>query len=502
MALLQSNNGSVPAHAAAPTSDVSEPAQVFRQVPPLVIDLDGTLLRSDLLVETMLLYVRDRPYGVLSLLQWWAHGKAALKQALAAVTDVDVTALPYDGALCEFIAQERRSGRRVILATASHRLLAERVAAHLALFDEVIATDGELNLSAHAKRDLLVERFGERGFDYAGNAAADLPVWKSARQAFVVNARPGVERQARALNNVANVMPSTGSSLSDWAQALRLHQWLKNLLVFVPLLASHRYAEWPLLTDAVLSFIAFGLCASSVYLLNDLLDLREDRHHPRKRARPFASGRLPILAGVVASPLLLMAAFLLSLWQLPANFTAVLAAYYVLTLAYSFWLKRRMVIDVIVLAALYTLRIIAGAVAIGLALSFWLLAFSMFVFLSLALVKRYSELYHVRARGDSKALGRGYFAHDLSMIASLGAAAGYMAVMVLALYINDPRTAEMYREPRFIWLACPLLLTWISRVWMLAHRGAMHDDPLMFAVRDRVSLLIGALLALVFWAAA
>lgn len=470
--------------------------------PPLVVDLDGTLLRSDLLVESGLLFVRDQPHRLHLLLQWLTRGKAALKQELAVAAEMDVAVLPYNDSVIDLITRERGRGRKVVLATASHRRLAEQVAAHLNLFDEVIATAGDRNLSAHAKRDALIGNFGERGFDYAGNSHDDLPVWGSTRHAFVVDASASVERKARALGNVAGVIQTPRPALRDWSKALRLHQWLKNLLIFVPLLAAHRLAEWPLLLHGILAFIAFGLCASSVYILNDLLDLRDDRHHAKKKSRPFASGRLSIRSGLVAFPTLLTAAFGLAIWQLPTAFTLGLGCYYVLTLAYSLWLKRRMVIDVIVLAAFYTLRIIAGAVALEIPLSFWLLAFSMFMFLSLALVKRYAELFQVRARSnDEKAPGRGYFADDLSMIASLGAASGYMAVMVLALYINDARTTPLYRYQQVIWLACPLLLTWISRVWMLTHRGAMNEDPVIFAVRDRVSLSIGALIALVFWAA-
>lgn len=470
--------------------------------PPLVIDLDGSLLRSDLLVETGLAFLREQPCRFLALLRWLAHGKAALKHELARATEVDVTALPYDRKVIEFVEHERARGRRVVLATASHRTLADRVADHLGLFDEVIATEAGRNLSAHTKRDVLVRSFGEQGFDYAGNSHDDLPVWGAARQAYVVNASPALERKARACGNVAGVLGSHPAAAREWVKALRLHQWLKNLLVFVPLLTAHRYTELALVADALIAFLCFGLCASSAYILNDLLDLQDDRRHDRKRSRPFAAGRLSIHSGLIACPLLLAAAMGLGVWQLPAAFAIGLATYYALTLAYSLVLKRYAVFDVITLAALYTLRIIAGALALGIPLSFWLLAFSMFMFLSLALVKRYAELFHVRSlNSGDKAHGRGYFTADLHMIASLGAAAGYMAVMVLALYINDARAAQLYRRQELIWIACPLLVTWISRVWMLAHRGAMNEDPLVFAIRDRISLGIGALVMLVFWAA-
>lgn len=470
--------------------------------PPLVIDLDGTLLRSDLLLETGLEFLRDQPQRCLQPLAWLWRGKAELKQQLAHATELDVSVLPYDQSVLDLIRAERERGRRIVLATASHRRLADRVAAHLGMFDEVLATEDGRNLSADTKRDVLVQVFGDRGFDYVGNSRDDLPVWGAARHGYVANAAPALQRQARGVTDVAGVLGEGLPQWRDWRQALRLHQWLKNLLLFVPLLAAHRYADVPLLADALLAFLCFGMCASSVYVLNDLLDLRDDRQHLRKRRRPFAAGRLPVRSGLLVVPVLLLAAFGLSLWRLPPAFAAVLAIYYGLTLAYSLMLKRYMVFDVMMLAGLYTLRIIAGAMALAIAPSFWLLAFSMFMFLSLALVKRFAELYPARAEGSAeRVLGRGYFPADLEMIASLGASAGYMAVMVLALYINDADTTLLYRHQEIIWLACPLMLTWVTRVWMLAHRGEMHDDPVIFAMRDRFSLVIGVLLALVFWAA-
>jgi 4-hydroxybenzoate polyprenyltransferase len=292
------------------------------------------------------------------------------------------------------------------------------------------------------------------------------------------------------------------SGIRDWIKAFRVHQWLKNLLVFVPLLASHRYTELPLLQTALLAFLAFSLCASSAYILNDLLDAADDRLHPTKRFRPFASGRLSIRSGAIVFPLLLVGVFAAALAFTPIRFVGILSVYYALTLAYSMQLKRRMVFDVISLAALYTLRVIAGAAAVGVPLSFWLLALSMFMFLSLALVKRYAELFQLRTAGaEEKARGRGYYSSDLEMLASLGASSGYMSVMVLALYINDANTAHLYEHIEVIWLACPLLLTWITRMWMMTHRGFMNDDPVVFAVRDRISLILGVLVAAVFWLA-
>ncbi|MBW4523530.1 MAG: UbiA family prenyltransferase [Scytolyngbya sp. HA4215-MV1] len=471
--------------------------------PPLVVDLDGTLLRSDLLLETGMAFVRKQPLQMFKPLSWLLKGKAALKEGFATATRIDVTSLPYDPAVIELIEAERLNGRKVILATASHCSLAERIADHLQLFDQVLASDANRNLSAHRKRDLLVEHYGQNGFDYAGNSLDDIPVWAAARHAYVVNPEAGVERRARAQGNVEHLINSNQSRPKDWMKALRLHQWMKNALIFVPLLAAHQLANPLLLLQGILAFVLFGLCASSVYVLNDLLDLEDDRHHKSKRNRPFASGRLSIKSGLIAFPLLLMASFAGAALLLPWQFCAVLLAYYVLTLAYSLSLKRKMAVDVIALALLYTVRIIAGAAAFSLPLTFWILAFSMFMFLSLALVKRYAELYEARSKGKTeKTRGRGYYPADLEMISSLGASSGYLAVMVLALYIHDQATANLYAYPQVIWVACPLLLFWITRVWMLTHRGEMHDDPVVFAIRDRVSLVVGIMFGLVFWIAA
>jgi 4-hydroxybenzoate polyprenyltransferase len=292
------------------------------------------------------------------------------------------------------------------------------------------------------------------------------------------------------------------AGIGTWARALRVHQWLKNLLILVPLASSHRFTDLPLLRLAILATVIFSMCASSVYLLNDLHDRADDRVHPKKRFRPIAAGQISAGAATAMLVSLLLVALALSFTCMPMGFTAALGVYYALTVAYSFALKTRMVFDVVALAALYALRIIAGAAAVGIRLGFWLLAMAMFMFLSLALVKRYAELFQLPATGsEGKAKGRGYFRSDLEMIAALGAASGYMSVMVLALYINDPRTTILYRSPELIWLACPLLLTWISRMWMMTHRGFMNDDPLVFAVRDRVSQVLGVCIAIVFWLA-
>jgi 4-hydroxybenzoate polyprenyltransferase len=459
---------------------------------PLCVDLDGSLIRSDALVEGLLALLRERPWAALAAPLWIANGRAAFKRRLAELASVDPATLPYHEALLEYLRAQHGT-RSIVLCTATDTSVAERVAAHVGLFDEVIASDGRINAKGEAKAALLVARFGERGFDYVGNESVDLAVWKRARRAIVVSPDAGLAERARSVSEVERVFdqPRHGA-IATWVRALRAHQWVKNVLLFVPLLAAHRFTDLPAWGAAALAFLAFSLCASAVYLLNDLLDLPADRHHPRKRHRPLAAGTLPLLQGLIAIPLLLLLAAALAM-LLPAAFGISLACYFAITLAYSLYLKRIAVADTMTLAALYTLRIIAGAFALGPMLSFWLLAFSMFLFLSLAMIKRHAELTVMRSEGRGAAAGRGYVVDDLAMIATLGGASGYLSVLVLALYINSEASQKLYAQPVLLWLLCPLLLYWISRAWMITHRGAMHDDPIVFAFRDRTSLLIGAL---------
>jgi 4-hydroxybenzoate polyprenyltransferase len=468
---------------------------------PLVIDLDGTLIHTDLLQESALQLLRHRPLSAFGLPLWLMRGKAALKQEIADRTNIDVSCLPYNAPLLQWLHNQREAGRRLVLATASNIKFAQAVADHLGIFDAVWASDATTSLGGEAKRARLVAEFGERGYCYAGNATPDLKVWRDAAAAVVVNASASLLKRANALTTVEHVEPRPSAQLKAWSKGLRLHQWLKNLLVFLPLLASHRLMDIHLWVATIVGFFAFGLTASSVYILNDLLDLEDDRHHRSKRNRPFAAGKLSVLHGVAAIPLLIAGALALSV-PLGWRFAGVLGGYYVLTLLYSALLKRVVMLDVIVLASLYTVRIVAGAVASHVQPSFWLLAFSMFIFLSLALLKRYAELIALRNSGElKKARGRGYHTEDIELLASLGGSAGYGSVLVLALYINSNAVVGLYREPRFIWFACPLLLFWVSRAWIVAHRGAMHDDPIVYALRDRASRWVALGMALVFWLA-
>jgi 4-hydroxybenzoate polyprenyltransferase/phosphoserine phosphatase len=465
----------------------------------LVVDLDGTLILSDMLVENLFLFLRLHPLRLLEIIGWLLRGKAYFKTRLTDEVMPDISRLPYNQPLIEWLRMCREAGASLVLATATDVRLARRIVDHLGLFDHVLGTEPGRNLSARTKRDALVARYGEQGFEYVGNSRADLPVWLSAAAIHVANPEFGVLAAARRLGPVDNIFDQRPAYPGSLFKALRVHQWLKNFLIFVPLLASHRVFEPALVVQGLIAFTAFGACASSVYLLNDLLDLQDDRQHRTKRLRPLAAGTLPVKHALFFIPALLSLAFGLAAALLPPAFVGLLAGYYALTLAYSLWLKRVVMLDVVTLALLYTTRVIAGVAAMSLSITFWILAFCMFIFLSLAFIKRYTELRDAREKGQkSKAAGRGYYPADLELLASLGGASGYLAVLVLALYINEASSGTLYRSPEYMWAACPLLLFWISRVWLIAHRGEMHDDPIIFAIRDKVSRWVGVLFLIAF----
>lgn len=459
---------------------------------PLCVDLDGTLIHSDLLLETFLLLLKGNPLYTLQVPFWLLRGKAAFKAEIATRVKLNPSTLPYNKNFLNWLYEEKASGRKLWLCTASNSRLAHQVADHLQIFQGVLASSDNSNLSGSAKARQLVEKFGEKGFDYCGNCRVDLAIWQVSQGAIIVSGNDRLLKKAERISEIRATFPKKIRLIRPALRALRLHHWVKNILVFVPLAAAHQINNAVLLQYAVAAFFAFGLCASSAYLLNDMLDLEDDRHHSRKRDRPFAAGELSLIVGLTLAPMLLLAAALLA-FSLPVIFGLILAGYYIVTLAYSFGLKRMILIDTITLAGLYTTRIVAGAVAIDVPLSFWLLLFSVFVFLSLALVKRYAEIEAMKRHGGIKTVGRGYHVHDLPILLNLGTASGYLGVLVLALYINSPAVEPLYRHPQVIWFLCVLLLYWISWVWLKAYRGEMHDDPIVFAFKDRISIVIGIL---------
>ena len=461
---------------------------------PLVVDLDGTLVATDMLLETLLAVLGRNPAALIRPLLALRHGKAALKQAAAAAGRFDPAVLPYDDAVLRRIHAARAAGRKVFLATASDTVVAQAIADHLGLFDGVFCSDGRRNLAASAKAEQLVEAFGRGGFDYIGNDTADLPVWREAGTCIAARATPGVERRLRALNPQAEFLPRPRLAAKPWLKCLRVHQYAKNALILTPLFTAHAF-DLASLGLAMLAILAFSLAASGNYILNDLIDLGADRQHRSKRTRPLASGRIPLGQGIAAVPVLLASGGLLAA-LISMQFLAVLLGYLATSMLYSFWLKRVLLVDVVVLALLYVARVIAGAAAIAVPLSHWFLGFALFVFTCLALIKRYIECAEQLRRGAATVPRRAYAAMDAEALLQLAAAAGFNSITVLALYVSSDAVGNAYARPELLWLLCPIMTYWIARVVLLAHRGAVHDDPLVFALTDRASLVTAALAAM------
>ena len=465
-------------------------------LPPLCIDLDGTLVKSDTLPDSLLALARTQPFDLLRVPLWLVRGKAALKAQIASRVVLDVRHLPYNRLLLEYLEVERGQGRRLYLATGADQALAGRIAQHLGIFDGVLASDGTTNLTAGNKLRGLRETFGDEGYDYVGNAGADLPLLEHAHTAMIANPSPGLQSRLRARGiTVDRVFEERRPAARAILKALRLHQWAKNILIFLPLLLAHTL-RLNLVADALLAFASFSLCASATYIINDLLDIEADRRHPRKRLRPFAAGDLSVKAGVTLAAGLLGIGLAAAVVLMPMRFLMWLLIYLVTTLSYSLYLKRIVLADVILLSGLYVLRMLAGSAATRVPISPWLGALSLFLFLSLAMVKRFSELQNTRARGQTLANGRGYLLGDVEQMRSFGTASAYASVVVFSFYIgghdvSGHDVSALYRHPEWLWLITPLMILWLSRVWLLASRGELDEDPVIFAVTDRISLLIG-----------
>lgn len=464
----------------------------------IAVDLDGTLIKSDILYDSVILFIKNHYLQFYMLFIWLFKGKAFLKAKLADIAYPSVTSLPYNEEVLQTLRHHKERGAYLVLATATYQSIADEISAHLGIFDEVIATSIDVNMASENKRDFLNKRFGEKQYSYFGNSSDDYAVWDSSKDVHVVTPSKSVLKKSASRYNVKSFIASEMTVCKALIKSIRVHQWMKNALIFVPLMASHQITNLGLLSNGLYAFIAFSLCASSVYLLNDMLDIEDDRKHKTKKYRPIAAGHFPLKHAILLCPLLLGISVLISLLLLPIEFLLVLAIYYVMTVAYSFGLKKVVMLDVVLLSLLYTVRVIAGAAAMSLQPTFWILAFSLFIFLSLAFVKRYTELFEKRQLNCSdKTPGRGYYPADFELLSSLGGAAGYISVMVLALYINE-FNPELYSTPEILWLACPLLMFWLSRVWLIAHRGEMHDDPVVFAVKDRTSQVVGILFIATF----
>lgn len=474
----------------APALQPEDTPEAASTAPVVCVSLEGALLRTSGFHELLWAALRSRPLALLLLPYWLLRGIAFVEDRLASMAMPEPSRLPYRPELVAWLRAQQADGARLVLVRRGDRRLAEAVARELG-FDAVVSLpSGEL-------AGELQRRHGE-GWVWVGSAGDSREIWSRAAAGVFIGSEQEAARAVGRKLELRATFPR-GSTWRAWVKALRPHQWVKNALVFVPAMASHRFLEGEVLLATIGAAVAFSLAASSVYVLNDLLDLEADRHHPSKRRRPFAAGAVPLGAGLAMVPLLVASAMALG-WFLPAGFLPVLGIYLLTTLAYSLGLKQVAIADVVVLAGLYTVRIFAGAEASEVPVSPWLLAFSMFVFLSLALLKRYSELRGLDESAD-RVRGRGYRPLDAAPVSSLGAAAGYAAVLVLALFVSSSDVRELYSHPERLWAICPLVLYWISRVWLLAHRGEVHDDPVVFALRDRVSHVVGVLLVVVMLAA-
>ncbi len=464
---------------------MSEP-EVSSALPVLVADLDGTLCKTDTLHEAVLRLVATDPFQVLRLPGWIAKGKAEMKAAIADKMVLEANELPLNEAVVETLRKAREDGRRTALVSASDHRQVTKIAEATGLFDEAYGTAEGRNLKGAAKATFLTEHFGEKGFDYIGDAKADLVVWQAANAAITVGAGNDLRNAAKAANsNVTHIDPPDGKARA-MLKAMRPHQWSKNILLFLPLLAAH---DLSLLPQVILGFLAFCLTASSVYVINDLMDLSADRAHPRKRLRPFASGALSATQGLGLAGCLILVALILGIATGNIGFLAVLGAYFLATFAYSLWLKRKLIIDVLMLGGLYTIRIVAGGAAGAINLSPWMLGFSMFVFLALAAVKRQAELMDQMETGRTSS-GRAYEVDDLPILRGISLSAGQASVLVLALYISSDAVRALYAFPSLLWLICPLLLYWLLRMVMKTHRGQMTDDPIVFAATDKISAVV------------
>lgn len=459
--------------------------------PPLCVDLDGTLLRTDTLWETAILQLKSRPWRAALFPFWLLRGRAYLKQKLAAGVALDVASLPYTPDFLEHLRREHARGRDLVLVSACDRAVGEPIAKHLGIFSEVITSDGKTNLKGPNKARVLTERFGAHGFDYAGNETADLPVWAAARERLVVNAVPSLARDLARDASPLHTFAPRASRLRAFLKALRPHQWCKNVLVFVPVITAHAYFETSAILGAALMFAAWCLVASGIYVTNDLLDLEADRRHPSKCRRPFASGALPIPLGLALGPTLLLAGCALAA-SISAASAIALVSYVIFANAYSLHLKKRSLIDVFALAFLFTIRVVGGGVASGHPVSMWLLAFTGFLFLGLAFLKRCSELIRIQGLGRRHLGSRGYGVVDLAVLQTFGVAASFVAIVVLALYLNSAVAEAQYAWPAGLWIVAPCLLMWQCRLWLATARGQMDDDPIVYSIRDWFSWFMGA----------
>lgn len=463
---------------------------------PLVVDLDGTLINTDLLHEALILLVKKNFLYIFICIGWLFKGKVYFKNKVFSLVQIQPELLPYNTALLEFLQIEKNKGRKLILATASLKSQATNIAKIHSLFNEVHGTES-INLKGLNKLEILKREFGKSKFDYIGNSSSDLIIFASSRYSYLVNPRKSLKKRTKKISDLKQIWSTETGSFLNYIKAIRAYQWLKNLLIFIPLITSHSFNEINFF-QAFIGFIAFNIIASSGYLINDLLDLESDRTHLRKRNRPIASGKLSIPSGSILALILFAAGFLLASFQ-NFQFLLVLILYFIVSFSYSIYLKKKALYDVFILALLYSIRVIAGAVVIDVSLSSWLIAFSTFLFLSLALVKRCSELIQVENAKGPINKGREYSIEDINLLQVMGIVSGFLSVIVFSLYIDSPEVVVLYSRPKLLWIISFIFLFWISNMWLITAHGKMTDDPIIFAIKDKSSYFIFFLIGIILF---
>lgn len=464
---------------------------------PIVVDLDETLIKTDMFFEAMVHLLKAKPLLAIFIPFWLIKGRFYTKHKISSYVTPNVETLPYNEDFIEYLKAEKKKGRKIYLATATLKTIADKISDYLGIFDGVFGSENNVNLKGTKKKKVLIENFGVDGYVYAGDSPSDLKVWDNSHAAILVNADKKTANKAGKLTKIEKEFNNKPNLIKLVIKQIRVYQWVKNILIFIPMLLAHNFFNSDMYLKGLAAFLSFSFSASFVYVLNDLLDLESDRQHPRKKKRPLASGNLLLKTAFFIAPILIILGLGIAFVALDTSFIITLIIYLIITNLYSFYLKKMYVLDIIVLSALYTIRLIAGAHAAGVELTLWLLAFSIFIFTSLATLKRYTEVLVMINQNKSKTKGRGYFTNDKDLLLSMGTSSGLLSVLVFALYVNSPDVLSLYNNQEVLYLIGPVLLYWILRIWFKAHRGLMHDDPIVFAGKDPVSYLLAVIVGFI-----
>ncbi|MBN1983889.1 MAG: UbiA family prenyltransferase [Chitinivibrionales bacterium] len=464
----------------------------MKQEDVLVVDLDGTLIHSDVLWESLILLVKKNPLSIFWVVWWYIHqGLSQVKVRIASIVQPDVTLLPFNLPLIEFLKERKNNGTQLWLASASDSRIVEKVADHVGIFTRFFGTTPDCNLRGQKKLDTIKRQLEGKSFSYIGNEKADVPLLNSGMNAYIVAKDQSLAKYLSQESSEIRFFLVQKKYLS-FIKALRVHQWSKNILIFVPLFLAHKITNIEKVVSCVTAFLSFCCCASAVYIINDLLDIESDRKHPVKKNRPFASGALPISSGFRMIVVCCILSASISIFFLDINYLLLLGLYFTMTLCYSLFLKRMLLFDVLTLSALYSMRIFAGRVAGSVEVTAWFLAFSSFFFLSLAFIKRFIELKDTILEPSAKLVSRDYANSEMNLIQSAGISSGFMSILVFLLYITtSEQVTDLYNNPKLLWFIGPFLVYWILRMWFLAHRGKVNCDPVSFAIKDRVSWIVG-----------